>query len=140
MGHIAQNMDPADAAEVWATAHLTPAEALLASRAASRETLAGRVDGVAICAFGVGQATLLSDVGIPWLLGTPEIRQHSRVFLRASKRWVEGQARRYTMLENFVDSRHTRAVKWLGWLGFSFDPVQPYGPDGVLFHRFYMRA
>ena len=137
---IAANMDPADAAEVWATAHLTPAQALVASAAASRDPVVGKVDGEPICAFGVGQRTILDDVGVPWLLGTPEIRKHKRVFLGASKRWVDAQAERFRTLENFVDSRHTRAVKWLRWLGFAIEPAQPFGPDGVPFHHFHMRA
>lgn len=137
---IAANMDPADAAEVWATAHLTPAEALTASVAASRDPWVGRVNGEAVCAFGVSQRTILDDKGIPWLLGTPEIREHARVFLRVSKQWVAAQAERFATLENFVDSRHTRAVKWLSWLGFTIEPAQPFGPDGVPFHHFHMRA
>lgn len=137
---IAANMDPADAAEVWATAHLRPDQALLKSSSVSRETYVGKVRGEAICAFGIGQRTLLDHIGVPWLLGTPEIREHARVFLRVSKRWVEIEARRFTTLENFVDSRHTRAVKWLRWLGFAIEPAQPFGPDGVPFHHFHMRA
>lgn len=137
---IAANMDPADAAEVWATAHLTPAQALTASAAASRDPVVGRVDGEPICAFGVGQRTVLDDIGVPWLLGTPEIRKHKRVFLRVSKSWIERKKRDFTTLENFVDSRHTRAVKWLRWLGFTIEPARPYGPDGVPFHHFHMRA
>lgn len=138
--HIAQNMDPADAAEVWATAHLTPLEAITISAAASRDPWVGRVEGVPICAFGVSQRTILDDKGVPWLLGTPEIRKHARVFLHVSRNWVEAQAECFRTLENFVDSRHTRAVKWLRWLGFTIEPAQPYGPDGVPFHHFHMRA
>lgn len=138
--YVAANMDPADAAEVWATAHKTPIEALTLSAGVSRETWAGRADGRAVCIFGVGTRFALDTVGVPWLLGTPEIRQHKRLFLRASKVWVSDRARQYSVLENWVDSRHTRAVKWLRWLGFTIEDAQPYGPDGVPFHRFHMRA
>ena len=137
---IAANMDPADVAEVWAMGRKTPLEALKASAAVSREALVGLADDTPICAFGIGQRTLMDNVGIPWLLGTPEIRKHPKIFLRASKNWVRQAARRYTRLENYVDARHTRAVKWLKWLGFTLDEPAPYGPDKMLFHRFYLET
>ncbi len=137
---IAANMDPADVAEVWAMGRKTPLEALEASSKVSRETYVGLAYGVPICAFGIGQRTLLDNVGIPWLLGTPEIRKHPRPFLRVSKNWVERAARGYTRLENWVDVRHTRAVKWLKWLGFTVEAPTPFGPDLMPFHRFHMES
>lgn len=137
---VAENMDPADAAEVWASSHRTPASAVLVSSRVSRETLAGCVDDRAICVFGVGQRTLMDNRGIPWLLGTPEIKDHARAFLRASKRWVQAEAQRYEALENWVDARHTRAVQWLKWLGFELEEPRPFGVEQMPFHRFTMRA
>lgn len=135
---IAENMDPADVAEVWAMGRKTPLEALVASTKVSRETFVGLVDGEPICAFGIGQRTLMDNVGIPWLLGTPEIRKHPRPFLRVSKNWIERAAQDYVRLENWVDVRHTRAVKWLKWLGFTLEEPTPFGPDRMMFHRFHM--
>jgi hypothetical protein len=137
---IARNMSRADADEVWATARLSPSAALAASAKVSRDTFVGLADGVPICAFGVGQRTILDDVGVPWLLGTPEISKHARAFLTLSKEWVEREAEHYSRLENWVDARHTRAVKWLKWLGFAVDDPQPYGVEGVPFHRFHMEG
>lgn len=135
---IAANMSQADADEVWATAGVLPWEALEASARVSRDTFVGRANGAPVCAFGVGQRTLLDDVGVPWLLGTPEIRKHARAFLTLSKEWVTREAERYSRLENWVDARHTRAVKWLKWLGFTLEPAVPYGPYKMPFHRFHM--
>lgn len=78
--------------------------------------------------------------GIPWLLGTPEIPDHARAFLRASKLWVRQQIKQYDTLENWVDVRHTRAVQWLQWLGFSLDAPRPFGVEKMPFHHFVMRA
>lgn len=133
-------MDPADAAEVWAMGRKTPLEALEASAKVSRETFVGLADHEPICAFGIGQRTLMDNVGIPWLLGTPEIRKHPRPFLNLSKHWIDAAmwSYSYERLENWVDVRHTRAVKWLKWLGFTIEEPTPFGPDRMLFHRFHM--
>ena len=133
-------MDPADVAEVWAAMHKTPEEALEISKTASRETWAGRVHGEAVCVFGISQRMILDYAGTPWLLGTPEIQDHPRAFLSASRRWVQLKMRDFTILENFVDVRHTRAVRWLGWLGFTLEDPKPYGLDNLPFHHFYMKA
>lgn len=134
---IAAHMDPADAAEVWAASHKTPSEALEASSRVSRETYVGLAYGLPVCAFGVGQRTLMDTAGVPWLLGTPEVRNHAKAFARRSKDWIDREMLHYTRLENWVDARHTRAVRWLRWLGFTLDAPAPYGLDGMPFHRFY---
>lgn len=137
---IAQNMSHADADEVLATAGLSPRAALDVSSKVSRDTFVGLVNGVPICAFGIGQRTLLDDVGVPWLLGTPDIRKHARIFLTVSKTWIGNEAKKYSRLENWVDARHTRAVKWLKWLGFTVDDPTPHGIKGMPFHRFHMEG
>lgn len=135
---VAREMDPADSAEVWAMGRVTPIEALKMSARVSRETFVGTLDGRPVCAFGVGQRTLMDNVGIPWLLGTPAMRARPRVFLEASKRHFGELVQGYERLENWVDARHTRAVKWLKWLGFTVDAAAPFGSGRVPFHRFHM--
>jgi len=137
---LAQTMRKADVDEVWAAAHRTPLEALQVSVACSSETFAGLADGRVICVFGVASATLLSVMGIPWMLGSEELPKHARAFLRRNKSYIRWLKSEYKLLANYVDSRHTDAIRWLKWLGFKLDPALPFGPDQVPFHRFEMRA
>jgi hypothetical protein len=140
LAYIAEHMSKADREEVWAASHSTPLEALQKSMDGSSKAWVGLADGVPFCAFGVASSTLLSDVGVPWLLGTEDVPKHARVFLRVSKSYIHEQARWHKLLVNYVDARHARAVKWLRWLGFTMYPAEPFGPDQVPFHRFEMRA
>ena len=39
---------------------------------------------------------------------------------------------------NYVDARHTDAIRWLKWLGFTLHPATPYGPFDLPFHKFTM--
>jgi hypothetical protein len=44
----------------------------------------------------------------------------------------------YPQLENHVDARNRRALRWLGWLGFTIEAPAPWGVEGRPFHRFWM--
>ncbi len=76
---------------------------------------------------GIGPATLIGDVGIPWLMGTDLVDAHKRAFLCESRRMVGEWQKRYPVLRNLVDARYTKALRWLTWLGFTLGPPRPYG-------------
>jgi hypothetical protein len=133
---LAHTMCKEDAAECWAAGHRKPYEALARSVKLSPGSLTGLADGQVGCIFGVGAASILTGVGSPWMLGSPVLQYHAKVFLRANKVWLADEQLRWDKLINFVDIRHRRAVRWLDWLGFTlFDPA-PYGPDSMMFHKF----
>ena len=44
----------------------------------------------------------------------------------------------FPFMFNYVDARHTDAIRWLKWLGFEFDEAAPYGPFDLPFYRFTM--
>ena len=130
----------ADAEEVWAASRSTPEEALLRGLEYSLDPRAGLVDGTVACVFGVGQVTLASDWGIPWMLASPEVERHARAFLRLNLAYVREIRGQYRVLLNFVDARNTMALRWLRWLGFRVLPAVPFGADDLPFHPFNMRS
>lgn len=134
--HIAANMNEADVAEIWASSRMTPHLALTMA-VVSRDTRVGLADGVPICMFGCQAPSLLSDVAVPWLLGSKDISKHGRRFLRESKVYFAEMTKKHGVLVNYVDVRHKVAVRWLAWLGFTLEPAYPHGPDKLPFHRFY---
>ena len=137
---IAEHMRAPDRAEVWATAHLTPAEGVAEALRTSRDTFVGVADGVPFTVFGVMPFSLLSDTGAPWLLGTDELPRHARAFLRANKAWVGAMLQKYRTLTNYADARNATAIRWLQWLGFTILPAIPFGLDGLPFHPFHLGA
>ena len=77
---LAPKMSEADRDEIWAAGHLSPKQALLESIRSSNNAQAGLINGRVVCMFGVGEVSLLSTVGVPWLLTSDELPKHSRVF------------------------------------------------------------
>lgn len=138
VAYVAEHMREDDRNEVLASSQRSPKEALEFSFQASRDPMAGCVDGVPACIFGVAELSLVSDKASPWLLGTDELPKHARAFLRMSRAYVSNLKKQYAFLYNYVDVRNTNAVRWLGWLGFKIEAPQPFGPSRLPFHRFTM--
>lgn len=103
----------------------------------SEHTWVGILDGKIECVFGLGADP--PNVGIPWLVGTDNIDKFSMGFLRESKVIIELMLSYYPILTNLVAERHTKAIKWLKWLGFSFTGERYYQLDpDVPFLKFTM--
>ncbi|MFN4018034.1 MAG: hypothetical protein ACK4JB_22035 [Reyranella sp.] len=106
-----------DRAEVLALG-LDPIDGLLQSLAAAREAWTYRGDGRIICMAGVAPLSLIGSTGIPWLLGSPLVAAHRRVFMVETRRTVEQWLKMFGVLRNVVDDRYAAAHRWLRWLGF----------------------
>ncbi len=138
---VAYNMRQPDVDEIWTAGRLSPVDAILQSLAVSRETAGvAFVNGTPVCAFGIGEWSVLNLMGIPWLLGTHDLAQYAPQFLRASRTWITVAKSEYRILQNYVDARNTETIKWLEWLDFTIEPAEPFGCDGLPFHRFHWRA
>lgn len=97
-------------------------------------------NGEIVCIFGVGTASLLGGEGVPWMVGSDRLNRCVPGFLRRSRAAVRILQDRYLLLENWVDARNERAIRWLRWLGFEIHDAAPRGNNGELFHRFTMRG
>jgi hypothetical protein len=89
--------------------------------------------------LGIAPQSLLADRAIIWLLGTEGIRKAGCRFARLCRPYIQLFLEYYPVLENWVDSRYTVAVRWLKWCGADMEPAKPFGPDGVPFHHFEFR-
>lgn len=134
---LSETMRWEDMREIWASAHYTPMEALVAGVRYSDNTYAGLVNGKVLCVFGMGKASYLSDTGVPWMLSSDLVGDHMRVWAKGSKAAFQEMTRSgVKRLENYVDARYTVAVRWLGWLGFTIHHPEPFGVEQRPFHRF----
>lgn len=137
---LAPRLRQADCDEVWASHRSKPEESLARSLRLSTQAWAGLADGRPICLWGVAPASLINRIGVPWLLGSDDIETHQVAFLRRSRPMVGEMMETYAVLSNWVDARNRVSMRWLRWLGFTLFPAQPFGPDGLPFHRFELRS
>lgn len=136
---IASNMAEADRREVAALGlgqHRAIEDSLNRSVAAWTGMVA---DNRPVCMFGVTPMDILGGVGSPWLLGTDEVKNHAKTFMRLNKLYLVQMLDIFPHLVNWVDARHEVSIRWLKWLGFTFDMYpQPYGLYKLPFLRFHM--
>lgn len=130
----------ADIEEVRAASGLAPVEALRRSYDLSTHVWAARAQPIAppIALWGVGPLSLIDGKGCPWLLASDDFETHGLVIARLSRPLLDRMRSLYPRLENRVDARHTKAMRWLSWLGFAIDPATAWGVEGRPFHRFWI--
>lgn len=130
----------ADVDELFAATGITPELAMWKGLACSTHAWTGFFDDRPVCMFGVAPRSVLSGRGYPWLIGTNLMERHALVFLRECRPNLEQMKSAYNLLENYVDARNVKAVRWLRWLGFDISPAAPYGDLGLPFHYFKMEV
>jgi hypothetical protein len=72
--------------------------------------------------MGLAVSSVIGGHGVPWLLTGPACERHKRRFMVESRRQVARMLAQASPLINYVHADYGRAVRWLGWLGFSIDP------------------
>lgn len=138
--HIAKNLRQSDQDELRATNDDDFVRVI--TRAIKESTLCwtALVDGKPSVIFGVANASILGQMGVPWLLATDDARKIRRSFLIESKPYIERMLEQFPYLRNYVDVRNEPSIRWLKWLGFEImDPIE-FGVNKELFHPFEMRA
>lgn len=134
---MSQSIRQADRDELMAVAGVEAEYALWRGLQHSTAAWTGRVNGTIICLFGVAPIEpMVARCGAPWLIGTTVLERHATTFLRHGRFYVAEMQRRYHHLHNFVDSRNTKAITWLRWLGFMIEEAKPFGVLRLPFHRF----
>lgn len=99
-----------------------------------------RADGKLLAIFGCApMGSLLSGVGTPWLLGTPELPRRRRILTAYARPYIDRMLSSFPHLVNVVHARNTVSSSWLRRMGFSLHPAAPYGPHGEPFHLFEMK-
>ena len=133
----------ADIEEIRAASGLAPTEALRRSYDFSTHVWAVRARNAQpiappIALWGIGPLSLVEGKGCPWLLASDTFETLRPDIARLSRPLLARTRDLYPRLENRVDARHFRAVRWLSWLGFAIDPAMAWGVEGRPFHRFWM--
>ena len=133
--YIAQNMRQCDKDEVWASDHKTPSQAM--SEGLERSIFACTVEnGKPICMFGICPYTVCGDTASVWMLATDDLDKIKRTFVRYSREFIDKMLEYYPKLENMVDARNIKSVRWLKSLGAEIKDEETYGAEKMKFHYF----
>lgn len=136
---FASRLRAADVEEIRAGSGQSPERALRRSLALSTHAWSAYdTDGRPLAVWGVGPRGLIVGEGCPWLMATDAFDAlPKRMVARMSRRLFTDVLALYPRLQNHVDARHTTAVRWLRWLGFTLEPPAAWGIERRLFHRFW---
>lgn len=138
--YIAPRLREADVVEIERATGKDPESVLFASYARSLRKFTPVVDGDPVGMFGVVPQGLMSGVGVPWLLVTPEAEKHWLAFGRISLHAIQVLRFGFEKLENWVDVDNTVAIAWLKWLDFKIAPEpEPFGVRQAPFYHFEWR-
>jgi hypothetical protein len=136
--HVAElsvTMRQEDREEIWHLARSTPEKALRVAYETCTYNRTVLLDGKVALIFGVGGEK--GRVGIPWMLASPLLQKVRKPFLREAKGFLDEMSEGYPVLHNLAWSKNTEHIRWLKWMGFTFLPAVPMGPDGELYIEFY---
>lgn len=136
--YVADNMREADKIECRLASGLSPMEALLKGVEASQYCSVVVINGRPCAVVGLTIISLLSGVGVPWMLATHDAVKNRRVFINNSRQGVEDMRSICPNLFNYVHVDNTISIRWLKWMGFKFDEPQAIGHNGAMFHKFYI--
>lgn len=102
----------------------------------SDSALCATEDGKPICLWGCGTAA--PGLGVPWMVGSPEVGRHSRRLITDGRVWVDSLLTEYSLLNNYVHQDNTTSIRWLKQLGFTIGALIPnYGVGRAPFFHFY---
>lgn len=137
---IAADMRKSDAIEVWASNHHTPLEAMMQSWELSDFSAVAMCNGEPLAMLGLVKRDVLTGSGVVWMLGANRSMNYKREFFRQSRPIINEMLTICPRLCNMVHEKNTSSIRWLKWLGFAIDEPVPHGPDGELFHPFFLEG
>ena len=87
--------------------------------------------------WGVTRKSMVSQDGCCWLIASCNAEKYPVAFARECKRLLGVFDEHYRHLDNFVDAGNERIIRWLDWLGFTFDAEPVISATGHRLTRFW---
>ena len=128
-----------DCLEVYLASGINPGEALERSL---KQTLIGftvLIDYKPEISFGLNTNSIIGNEGIIWMLSSDKINDIGVRFVRHGRKYIDYFLTYYKRLVNYVHVENTASIKWLKYLGASFDSPKQYGIHNRMFMRFTFR-
>jgi len=120
---MAPSMRHIDLKEVKASSGLDPYQALITSINLDGVSDTIRVNDEIVAMCGVVDG---GNIGVPWMLGTCNLRRNAKSLLPLSKKWLKEHGDKYDLLFNYVSSDNLSSIRWLKYLGFSLIRYIPH--------------
>jgi len=135
VAYLSDHLRQADIDELAVTGYTNPAEAVEMAYQRTLPELQTVVewDGQLLIMTGCAADSLLSNVGIPWMLGTEAMMQHMKAITIGAHQAIAVFLQHWPILRNVVDARNTRTMRWITSLGFELTPAPAYVPGYPLF-------
>lgn len=134
---LAATLRDDDAKELEAGGWERSLDAIIFSVWASELSLAVSFNGEVAAIAGVSAVSVDPDgvkSGTAWVLTSKVVNRFPVTFWRES-RWLLAQFRQSVpRLQNAVDARYLKALRWAQRLGFDLGEVKPIGPNGEPFN------
>lgn len=137
---IAADMRQVDIDEVWASNHHTPLESMMKGWELSDFATVAMCNNEPLVMIGLVKRDMLTGSGVVWMLGANRAMKYKKEFFRQTKPVIDEMLTICPRLCNMVHGKNKSSIAWLKWLGFTIDDPIPHGPDGELFHRFYLEG
>lgn len=137
---LADTLRQSDRDELAVVCTYSAREAVLKSVLASDPDFLFAVlaDGKLLGIFGASSPSLLSRVGVPWLLATDEMNKYTKRLTQDTQRVVRMMLEKWPVLTNVIDVRNTMTMRWLKVIGFEFKETYVV-KDNLPVIRFEMR-
>ena len=134
--NLSKTLRKEDVQEIFSSSGENPAQALLKAYLCShKHCFSMMLDGNVVGMFGINEIN--KNVGVPWLMGSPDLTKHKFEFYKLSIEYLNTFMDSYNVLFNYVDQRNTQAIRWLKSLGFQFTKLVPeYGYEKKPFYEF----
>lgn len=117
---VLANLRGIDRIELEAGTDMPAEEVLLFSVRNAVNMWTIRQDGAPVILAGVNPVVSKVDVGIPWMVATPEIEDHPQAFAKRLVIIRDQMFLRYQTLANYAMVDNDIMVRFLEWLGFAF--------------------
>ena len=115
---LSKNLRKEDLDEIKANSNTNPSHALYTGVRFSHLPLTVMNEDRVVMIMGVIPQG--KNLGMIWLLSSPEIKNISIAFLRNCKGVLDLYHKSFPVLYNYIDARNTVHLNWLKWLGFNF--------------------
>lgn len=133
--YVASGISPADETEIAAASGLTPHAALRLCFLRSFRCWKVVYGDEPIFVFGLSRENWRWVT--PWAFSTPAAARIGISFARGSRQIAHRLFSVYPYMRNYVDSRHSRSIRWLRFMGFRLGRPEPYGVYGMDFIPFW---
>jgi hypothetical protein len=81
-----------------------------------------------------------NNIGVIWVLSVKNIENEKINFLKQTKKFVNDNLKKYSMLCNFVHAKNKSAIAWIKWLGFEIESPEIIGLGSKKFLFFFKES